>query len=60
MGDEHRYVDDFFFVEAGKTVETPYTNRVRYAQISKGLFVNKIVQPRMPAYIISCTVGLWG
>jgi predicted transglutaminase-like cysteine proteinase len=43
MKDEHRYVDDFFFVEADKTVETPYTNRVRYAQLSKGVFVNKVV-----------------
>jgi len=26
-----KYIDDFFFVEATKTVETPYTNRVRFA-----------------------------
>ena len=43
MKDERRYVDDFFFVEADKTVETPYTNRVRYALIAKGVYVNKIL-----------------
>jgi hypothetical protein len=43
MSGDFKYIDDYFYVEAGKTVETPYANKVRYAQqIPKGMFVNRI------------------
>jgi predicted transglutaminase-like cysteine proteinase len=31
MSGDLKYIDDFFFVQVDKTVETPFTNRVRYA-----------------------------
>ena len=40
MADEHKYIDDYFYVEAGKTVETPTTNKVRYAVLTKGTLVD--------------------
>lgn len=40
MREDLKYVDDFFFVTATKTVETPYTNRVRYALVGKGSMVS--------------------
>jgi transglutaminase-like putative cysteine protease len=43
MSDDHRYIDDYFFVEAGKTVETPHTKGVRYAVFAKGVLVNTVV-----------------
>jgi len=37
-----KYVDDFWYVQAGRTVATPYVNKVRYAvaEITKGMFIN--------------------
>jgi predicted transglutaminase-like cysteine proteinase len=32
MSEDLRYIDDYFYVNATATVETPYDNRVRYAQ----------------------------
>ncbi len=43
MSDDHRYIDEYFFVEAGRTVETPPTNGVRYAMLAKGVLVNTFV-----------------
>jgi transglutaminase-like putative cysteine protease len=43
MSDDHRYIDDYFFVEAGRTVETPATKGVRYAMLAKGVLVNTVV-----------------
>lgn len=40
MADNHKYIDDYFYIEANKTVETPYTNKVRYAEISKGSMID--------------------
>lgn len=40
MKEDFKYIDDFFFVEATRTVETPIANRVRYALIGKGSMVN--------------------
>ena len=37
MSEDLKYLDDWFFVTATKTVETPYTNRVRYATDLKPL-----------------------
>lgn len=42
MSKDLKYIDDYFYVEAGKTVETPYANKVRYAYVPKGMFVNKV------------------
>jgi len=42
MSKDLKYIDDFFYVEAGRTVETPYANKVRYATLPKGMFVNQI------------------
>jgi predicted transglutaminase-like cysteine proteinase len=36
MSKDLKYIDDYFYVEASKTVETPYTNKVRYAYLPKG------------------------
>lgn len=43
MRSDFKYLDDFFFVQATKTVETPYTNRVRFAASLPALFINTIV-----------------
>jgi predicted transglutaminase-like cysteine proteinase len=43
MADEHKYIDDYFYIEVGRTVETPLTNKVRYAMLSKGTLVNLFV-----------------
>jgi predicted transglutaminase-like cysteine proteinase len=43
MADDHKYIDDYFYVEAGKTVETPLTNAVRYAILSKGTLIDLAV-----------------
>jgi len=43
MSADEKYIDDFFFVDATKTVETPYENRVRYASFQKGTFRNLFV-----------------
>lgn len=40
MADNHKYIDDYFYVEANKTVETPYVNKVRYAEIAKGSMID--------------------
>lgn len=40
MADNHKYIDDYFYIEANKTVETPYVNKVRYAEITKGSMIN--------------------
>jgi len=42
MSADLKYLDDFFFVQATKTVETPYTNRVRFAARPPALFINTI------------------
>jgi len=31
MSDDLRYIDDFWYIQSGKTVSTPYANKVRYA-----------------------------
>jgi len=31
MTEDLKYIDDYFFVQATKTVETPYSNRIRFA-----------------------------
>ncbi|RKX64110.1 MAG: hypothetical protein DRP42_07000 [Tenericutes bacterium] len=36
MSKDLKYIDDYFYVEANKTVETPYANKVRYAYLQKG------------------------
>lgn len=38
MSEDKKYIDDFFFIDVTKTVETPYENRVRYASFLKGIF----------------------
>jgi Transglutaminase-like superfamily len=43
MSDDHKYIDDYFFVEAGSTVDTPTTSRVPYAMLAKGVLVNTVV-----------------
>jgi len=40
MSEQMKYIDDYFFVQATKTVETPYTNRVRYAGGPPAFFLN--------------------
>lgn len=40
MGSDVKYIDDYFYVQADKTVETPYVNKVRYAQKPTGMFRN--------------------
>lgn len=40
MGSDLKYIDDYFYVQADKTVETPYVNKVRYAQKPVGMFRN--------------------
>lgn len=40
MSEDLKYIDDYFFVQATKTVETPYSNRVRFAAISSSFFLN--------------------
>jgi predicted transglutaminase-like cysteine proteinase len=42
MSSNLKYLDDFFFVQATKTVETPYTNRVRFAASPPPLFINTV------------------
>jgi hypothetical protein len=42
MSEDLKYIDDYFFVQATKTVETPYANRVRFATISPSFFLNTI------------------
>jgi hypothetical protein len=42
MRSDFKYLDDFFFIQATKTVETPYTNRVRFAAKPPALFINTI------------------
>jgi predicted transglutaminase-like cysteine proteinase len=43
MSENLKYIDDYFFVQATKTVETPYTNRVRFATRPPAFFLNTIV-----------------
>lgn len=44
MSDDFKYIDDYFYVQAGKTVETPYANKVRYAyNEDKGGLFNTVV-----------------
>lgn len=43
MGSDVKYIDDYFYVQADKTVETPYVNKVRYAQKPVGMFRNVYV-----------------
>lgn len=40
MKEDLKYVDDFFFVSATETVETPYSNRVRHALVGKGSMID--------------------
>jgi hypothetical protein len=47
MTDDMKYIDDFFYIQATRTVETPYTNEVRnpiglvrYAAMPRGAFIN--------------------
>jgi len=40
MSEDLRYIDDFWYVQSGKTVATPYANKVRYAGDLKGVNVN--------------------
>ncbi len=42
MSSDLKYLDDFFFVQATKTVETPYTNRVRFAASPPAVFINTL------------------
>jgi predicted transglutaminase-like cysteine proteinase len=42
MSENLKYIDDYFFIQATKTVETPYTNRVRFAASSPPFFLNTI------------------
>ena len=42
MSENLKYIDDYFFVQATKTIETPYTNRVRFAE-KKPLFIDIII-----------------
>ena len=48
MPNRREYIDDWFYVDRDKTVESPYANYVRnpigmYAQQEKGLLINKVV-----------------
>lgn len=47
MTEDTKYIDDFFYIQATKTVETPYSNEVRnpigtarYAAMPRGTFIN--------------------
>jgi len=42
MSENLKYIDKYFFVQATKTIETPYTNRVRFAE-KKPLFIDIII-----------------
>lgn len=35
-----RYIDDFWYIQSGKTTDTPYANKIRYAGISKGTYLD--------------------
>jgi hypothetical protein len=43
MSDDHNYIDDYFFVEVGKTLEAPIPSVIRYAMLAKGVLVNAVV-----------------
>ncbi len=44
MSEDYKYIDDYFYVQAGRTVETPYANKVRYAyNEDKGSMFNVMV-----------------
>ena len=40
MSKDLKYIDDYFYVEVDKTVETPYANKVRYALLPKGVLLS--------------------
>jgi len=47
MTEDTKYIDDFFYIQATRTVETPYANEVRnpigtvrYAAMPRGTFIN--------------------
>lgn len=47
MTDDMKYIDDFFYIQVTRTVETPYANEVRnpiglvrYAAMPRGAFIN--------------------
>lgn len=40
MKDDLKYIDDYFYVEVDKTIETPYANKVRYAYLPKGTLLS--------------------
>jgi hypothetical protein len=40
MSEDIRYIDDFWYIQSGITVATPYANKVRLASILKGVNIN--------------------
>ncbi len=42
IAEEYNYIDDYFFIQASRTVETPYTNRVRYAAPTVGALLEAV------------------
>jgi len=40
LSEDLRYIDDFWYIQAGKTIATPYANKVRYA---KGLLLDILI-----------------
>ena len=40
MSEDLRYIDDFWYIQASKTIATPYANKIRFAGELKGVNVN--------------------
>jgi len=40
LAEDLKYIDDFWYVQSGKTVATPYANKVRYAGEMKGVSID--------------------
>jgi len=41
LSEDLRYFDDFWYIQGGKTIATPYTNKVRYA--TKGILLDTLI-----------------
>lgn len=40
MSDDLRYIDDFWYIQSGKTIATPYANKIRFAGELKGVNID--------------------
>jgi hypothetical protein len=40
MSEDLKYIDDFWYIQAGKTIATPYANKIRYASDLKGVNID--------------------